>query len=89
MEFLLPSNRKHEAETAQDVPAQAIHTVPTGLSGVPPSGPAMPLTASVHYTGARASSPPAIAITVWPLTAPPRASSSGGTPSSSVFEVLE
>ena len=50
--------------------AMASHTVPTGFSGVPPSGPAMPLTATARSTPIRSRAPLAIARTTSSLTAP-------------------
>ena len=48
----------------------AMNTVPTGFSAVPPSGPAMPLTAIAQLAPVRARAPSAISITVASLTAP-------------------
>lgn len=48
----------------------AIHTVPTGLSAVPPSGPAMPEVAMAHCVASLSHAPVAISSTVGILTAP-------------------
>ena len=69
--------------------AVAIQTVPTGLAGVPPSGPAMPVTATAKPAGERASTPSAIARATSALTAPWRAMSAGATPSSSILAAFE
>ncbi len=65
--------------------AQASHTVPTGFSGVPPPGPAIPLTATATSAPERSRAPSAIALTTGSLTAPQRFRTSSGTPSISVF----
>src|SRR5690606_30578313 len=44
---LSPSKRRRSARVPSG-PAHANHTVPTGLSGVPPPGPAIPLTATAR-----------------------------------------
>jgi hypothetical protein len=50
--------------------AHAKQTVPTGLSGVPPSGPAMPVTATATCAALCDSAPIAIARATGSLTAP-------------------
>ena len=58
-------------------------TRPTGLVGVAPPGPAIPVVAIERLTPARASAPSAIASATSLLTAPTRSSSAAETPSSS------
>jgi len=65
------------------------HTVPTGLSALPPVGPATPVTATVNCTGAWRIAPAAMARATGSLTAPWASISSAGTPSSSVLAALE
>src|SRR5882724_489237 len=60
-------------------------TRPTGFSTLPPSGPAMPVTATATSTRRRSRAPVAIAAAVSADTAPCRARTSGGTPSSPAF----
>jgi SHS family lactate transporter-like MFS transporter len=48
----------------------ANHTVPTGLSSLPPSGPATPLTATAMFAPLSLSAPSAISRTTGSLTAP-------------------
>jgi hypothetical protein len=62
-----------------------MNTRPTGFSGVPPSGPAMPVTATPTSTPAAFSAPAAIAAAVSSDTAPCRSRITGSTPSSSTF----
>ena len=50
--------------------ASANHTVPTGLPGMAPPGPAMPLTASATFAPVRSIAPSAMARTTASLTAP-------------------
>ena len=52
--------------------ATASHTVPTGLSGLPPPGPAMPVTATARSTPSAPLAPSAIARATASLTAPSR-----------------
>src|SRR5690606_25782799 len=66
-------------------PASASHTAPTGLSSLPPPGPAMPLTATARSAPDRSRMPAAISRTVSSLTAPALASVSGRTPSWRTF----
>ena len=77
------------ASAAPPRAAVASHTVPTGLSGVPPPGPAMPVTATAKLAGERASAPSAIARATSALTAPCAAISAAATPSSSVLAAFE
>jgi len=66
----------------------AMATVPTGFSGLPPSGPAMPVTPTPTSTPARDRRPSAMASATGSLTAPCVAINSAGTPSSSVLASL-
>src|ERR1700683_3283218 len=65
------------------------HTVPTGLPGEPPSGPAIPETASDTFAPLTRSAPSAISRTVCSLTAPKLSSVAGATPRSRTFAALE
>jgi SHS family lactate transporter-like MFS transporter len=60
-------------------------TVPTGLSSVPPPGPAIPVIAIAVSAAKRLNAPSAIASATGSDTAPFAAIRSGSTPSSSVF----
>ena len=63
-----------------------MQTVPTGVSSVPPEGPATPVVATAWLAaGVRASAPRAIASATASLTTPSEAISSSGTPSQSIF----
>src|SRR5437879_3230087 len=64
-------------------------TVPTGLLGVPPSGPAMPVMATARSAPEVRSAPAAISRTVDSLTAPCSASVRAETPTSRIFAGLE
>ena len=64
-------------------------TVPTGLSGRPPSGPAMPLTASATVAPVTRSAPSAISRTVCSLTAPKLSSVTPATFRSRIFAAFE
>ena len=68
---------------------QPNHTVPTGLSAVPPVGPAIPVTATATCAREWATAPRAMARATGSLTAPWVAISPAGTPSSSVLASLE
>src|SRR5690606_3046689 len=59
---------------------QANHTVPTGFVGVPPPGPAIPLTATLKRDDAFVAAPSAMALTTSSLTAPCRFSNRSSTP---------
>jgi hypothetical protein len=69
--------------------AHAKHTSPTGFSGVPPAGPATPVTATATSAPLRAKAPAAISRAVASLAAPSAASVSGRTPSISTLAALE
>ena len=64
------------------------HTVPTGLSSVPPPGPAIPVIATDVSAPSRRSAPRAIAAATSEDTAPCSAISAGSTPSSAIFASL-
>src|SRR3954452_14697770 len=66
-------------------PAACRWTSPTGFSGVPPSGPATPVTATATSAPSRARAPAAIAAAVSADTAPNDASVASGTPSEAAF----
>ena len=68
---------------------QPNHTVPTGLSGEPPVGPATPVTATLTWAALRCTAPSAMARATGSLTAPCALMSAAGTPSSSVLAALE
>jgi len=68
--------------------ANAIHTVPTGFSSDPPSGPATPVVEIARSVPSRLRAPRAIATATSSLTAPTRASVSSGTSSRAVFTSL-
>ncbi len=68
---------------------QPNHTMPTGLSALPPVGPATPVTATATWACACATAPSAMARATGSLTAPCCAISAAGTPSSSVLAALE
>ena len=74
-----------------DAPATAtpMNTVPTGLVGVPPSGPAMPVMLRPHAAPERWQAPRTIASAHGRLTAPCTRSTSAGTPSSSSLARLD
>jgi SHS family lactate transporter-like MFS transporter len=74
-------------ETTRVVPGPhtAKQTVPTGLSGEPPSGPAMPVIATATADPHTRFAPSAISRAVGSLTAPKSAMVSGLTPSTLIF----
>ena len=63
----------------------ATHTVPTGLSAVPPSGPAMPVMPTPTAVPSRSRTPCAISRAVSSLTAPNAISVASRTPSCCTF----
>src|SRR5262245_57073974 len=69
--------------------AAAMYTVPTGFAGVPPSGPAMPVTAIPHGEPDMRQMPAAIASATGALTAPCSRSIASGTPSSCCLASFE
>ena len=73
---------------ARSAVAQANQTVPTGLPGDPPPGPAMPLTATDNCARLRANAPCAISVTVARLTAPCRSRVVAETPNISRLAAL-
>jgi hypothetical protein len=64
-------------------------TVPTGFSGVPPPGPAIPVIATAISAPKRCNAPAAIASATGSDTAPLASISAGSTPSSSALASLE
>ena len=60
-------------------------TVPTGFSGVPPSGPATPVIATAVSAPNRSTAPSAIASATSCDTAPCASMSAGSTPSRSIL----
>jgi hypothetical protein len=66
----------------------AIAMVPTGLSGVPPSGPAMPVTPMPMSAPDLDRIPSAMAAATGSLTAPCAARRASGTSSNSIFDRL-
>ena len=66
-----------------------IHTMPTGLSSVPPSGPATPVIPTPRSASKRSAAPSARASATGSETAPKRSISAGSTPASAVFAALE
>src|SRR5438046_9060721 len=79
-----PGNTRRTARAAVWTRA-ANHTVPTGFSGVPPPGPAIPVTAMVQSAEKRRCAPSAIARTVSSETAPYASRVSSGTLSAAVL----
>lgn len=65
------------------------HTVPTGFSGVPPLGPAIPVIAVAVSAPKPYSAPAAIAWATGSETAPWASISAGSTPRSCAFASLE
>src|SRR4051812_2160840 len=65
------------------------HTVPTGFSGLPPLGPATPVTATLTCACEWRSAPNAIARATTSLTAPCESMAAGSTCSSSLLASLE
>jgi hypothetical protein len=68
---------------------QAKHTVPTGLPGTAPVGPAMPVVDSATWALLLANAPSAMAAATSTLTAPTWAIRAAGTSSNAVLEALE
>ena len=69
--------------------ASPMNTVPTGLAGVPPSGPAMPVMARPQAAPERSQMPRTMASAHAWLTAPCVLRISSDTPSSSCFARFE
>ncbi len=63
--------------------------MPTGFAGVPPPGPAIPVTATASVAALRASAPSAISRATASLTAPHRARVSSRTPRSALLAAFE
>jgi len=76
------------ASTGPSRPWQASQTRPTGLSGVPPPGPAIPVTETPKSARDRAIAPAAMARATSSDTAPNWPISAASTPSISVFAAL-
>jgi len=68
--------------------AAAMATVPTGFSGVPPPGPAMPVIATAVSTPVARNTPSSIARATGSLTAPYSSSIDCGTPRSRILTPL-
>ena len=68
---------------------QAIQTVPTGLSGEPPPGPAIQLMATPRSARLSATAPSTISVTTSSLTAPNLLSESFDTPKILCLEIFE
>src|SRR6185503_2740710 len=83
-----PKKRNVRTRRSLSVTA-ATTTVPTGFSGVPPLGPAIPVTATPTLARAFALMPSAIASPTGSLTAPCSRMRSGGTSSSCVLASFE
>src|SRR5581483_6180479 len=75
--------------TVPPAPARPSHTVPTGFSGVPPSGPAMPVIDAAQVAPDLRRAPSAIARTTGSLTAPCCWRRSRGTPRALCFISFE
>ena len=71
--------------TRPSAAATAIHTVPTGVSGVPPDGPETPDVDTATSASMTLSAPRAISITVCSLTTPQFVTVFGETPSTDCF----
>src|SRR5262249_18550368 len=84
-----PAKRRTALRVAPFFLAHAKHTIPTGFSGVPPAGPATPVTAIASCARLRFKAPEAISLAVCSLTAPWRDRVDPRTPSSSFFEAFE
>ncbi len=67
-------------------PSRASQTVPTGLAGLPPPGPAIPVTLSPHVVPSSFRTPLARPTATSSDTAPHRSMSGSGIPSRSVFK---
>ena len=81
--------RVMRASSAAPRLAHAKQTRPTGLSGVPPPGPAMPVTATATWRRCAPARPPPSPAPSPPTPRHARASVAGGTPSSSVLASFE
>src|SRR5207237_1058672 len=75
------AGRLKSAPSSPSGPCACTYTRPTGFSGVPPPGPATPVTDTATSTPRRERAPEAIAAAVSAETAPCRSSTSAGTPS--------
>ena len=77
------------SEKVPSGPDTAIQTVPTGLSGVPPAGPATPVVALPYTEPVARRTPSAICSATGRLTAPKRSRSPPFTPSNERFTSFE
>src|SRR5262245_9275389 len=87
-----PGNRKRRTSMrgpSASGTAAAMNTVPTGLVGVPPSGPAIPVPAIPHGDPEIRQMPAAIASATGALTAPCSRSRASGTPRSCCLASFE
>ena len=80
----MPGKWQQRAQVS-DASARPIHTVPTGLPGSAPPGPAMPVADTATSQPSAARAPSAMAHAVSSLTAPIKASVSRPTPNTSRF----
>lgn len=88
----LPEKRQQTATSSLRPlrsPESPNHTVPTGFSGLPPVGPAIPVTERTKGAGVVADNPWTMAKAVWPETAPHWASVEAETPRNRCFASLE
>src|SRR5665213_2287761 len=84
-----PLKRSSTAISAPPRCARANQTSPTGLSGVPPSGPATPVTATASVAPLKCNAPEAICSAVGRLTAPKVSITLAATPSACSLAALE
>ena len=84
-----PPGSRTERSSRPAGPATLRQTVPTGFSGVPPPGPAMPVMPIPYCAPKRARAPSASAAATSGETAPWRSISAGGTAASATLASLE
>src|SRR3954468_23158891 len=85
----LPGSTNRRVSRAPSRVATEKHTVPTGLSSVPPPGPAMPVMPTPTSASSAAQAPSASASATSTDTAPTRSISAGSTPVSLTLASLE
>ncbi len=85
----LPGSRRVRVSVRPSASRTVKQTVPTGLSGVPPPGPAIPVIATAVSAPKRCRAPAAIASATGSDTAPCASMSAASTPSSWIFASLE
>jgi hypothetical protein len=85
MSALSPGSRTVRVVARPSASRTLQHTVPTGFSSVPPSGPAIPVIATAVSASKRFSAPSAIASATGSDTAPCSSISRGSTSSNSTF----